>query len=192
LHQPRFDGFTLVELLVVITIFVMLLALLMPAMEKAVYQAELAVCASRQDAIGSAAILYAHDHQRRYPDRFETPGATPAWQPTQLISPVGTQDRDGGDLRPVLRGYFDLNGLLNDPLAPGKLDFVTSSLEAYTHTPYALWFGWRFGTRRGMTKLGDRLEWGTWSLSVLSADQDLTNDTGGGYWGAHRDREELG
>ena len=37
-------GLTLIELLVVITIIVILLALLMPAIDKAIYQSELAVC----------------------------------------------------------------------------------------------------------------------------------------------------
>ena len=41
------SAFTLVELMVVITIIVLLLALMMPALDKAVYQAELASCMTR-------------------------------------------------------------------------------------------------------------------------------------------------
>lgn len=39
-------AFTLIELLVVITIIVVLLALLVPALDKAIYQAQLSVCAA--------------------------------------------------------------------------------------------------------------------------------------------------
>ena len=51
--MPIRNGFTLVELLVVITIIVILLALLAPALDKAIYQAELAVCGTRVRAIAT-------------------------------------------------------------------------------------------------------------------------------------------
>lgn len=47
-------GFTLIELLGVVVIIVVLLALLVPTMDKAIYEAELAVCAAQQKAIGAA------------------------------------------------------------------------------------------------------------------------------------------
>src|SRR5207253_2093486 len=49
------NGFTLIELLVVVTVIVALLAMLAPALDKAVYQAELAVCAANLRTIASAA-----------------------------------------------------------------------------------------------------------------------------------------
>jgi prepilin-type N-terminal cleavage/methylation domain-containing protein len=52
-------GFTIVELLVVITIIVVLLALLMPGLDRAIYQAELAVCGSRLKSLGAAVSTYA-------------------------------------------------------------------------------------------------------------------------------------
>src|ERR1043165_1931025 len=55
--MPR--AFTLIELLVVITIIVVLLALLTPALDKAMYQAELAVCGANLRAIANGAIPYA-------------------------------------------------------------------------------------------------------------------------------------
>src|SRR5688572_22045336 len=62
-----YPGFTLVELLVVITIIAILLALMMPAMDKAIYQAELAVCASNQRQTATGLYVYAMDHRRWYP-----------------------------------------------------------------------------------------------------------------------------
>src|SRR5688500_13745385 len=66
---PMTRGFTIVELLVVITIIVILLALLMPGMDRAIYQAELAVCAAKLDAVSSGTTLYALNHRRAYPYR---------------------------------------------------------------------------------------------------------------------------
>ena len=62
-------AFTLVELLVVITIIVILLALLAPALETAIYQSELAVCATRLKGTGTGVQVYAHNFRRSYPDR---------------------------------------------------------------------------------------------------------------------------
>ena len=57
------------ELLVVITIIVILLSLLAPALDEAVYQAELVLCASKLDATALGITGYALDHGRRYPRR---------------------------------------------------------------------------------------------------------------------------
>src|SRR5438876_557647 len=48
-------AFTLIELLVVVTIIVVLLALLTPALDRAIYQAELTVCAANQHTVGAGA-----------------------------------------------------------------------------------------------------------------------------------------
>ncbi len=59
------DGFTLVELLVVISIIAVLLALLAPAMDKAINVSEKAVCGTRINQIGAGNFQYAMDHKRR-------------------------------------------------------------------------------------------------------------------------------
>jgi prepilin-type N-terminal cleavage/methylation domain-containing protein len=68
------SGFTLIELLVVVTIIVILLALLAPALDKAVEQAERAVCASRLHAWGLAIPQYALDHRNRLPFTLRNQG----------------------------------------------------------------------------------------------------------------------
>ncbi len=65
MHQRT--AFTLVELMVVITIIVVMLALLAPALEKAIYQAELASCGANQRVILGALTTYAMENKRRYP-----------------------------------------------------------------------------------------------------------------------------
>jgi prepilin-type N-terminal cleavage/methylation domain-containing protein len=62
-RRPR-GAFTLVELLVVITIIVILLALLTPALDKAIEQAERAVCAANQKVIAASSWQYGMNNRK--------------------------------------------------------------------------------------------------------------------------------
>ena len=59
-------AFTLIELLVVVTILVVLLALLTPALDKAVEQAERAVCGANQRSIAAGAVMYAMENRKQF------------------------------------------------------------------------------------------------------------------------------
>src|SRR5258708_15496333 len=61
--MKRRGAFTLIELLVVVTIIVVLLALLTPALDKAIYQAQLARCAAQIKGIGAGATAYSTEHR---------------------------------------------------------------------------------------------------------------------------------
>jgi prepilin-type N-terminal cleavage/methylation domain-containing protein len=160
-------AFTLVELLVVITIIVILLALLAPALDQAIYQAELTVCAANQRGVASGAVTYAMDYRRSYPHRpgvFPEGGWTRSWRDTSIVAlpPFGPEP-DGYDDRPVLRGYMSINKHLVCPLTR-PLDLANS--VANTEACYQLWFGFRFRGQNnvelpGMLKMGDRLVWQT-------------------------------
>ncbi|OHB55057.1 MAG: hypothetical protein A2Y12_10440 [Planctomycetes bacterium GWF2_42_9] len=65
-------GFTLVELLVVISIIALLLAILMPSLQKARAQAGGVVCGSNQKQVVMAMLLYAEDSDGRVP-YFQNP-----------------------------------------------------------------------------------------------------------------------
>ena len=144
------SAFTLVELLVVITIIVLLLALLTPALDKAVYRAELTVCASQLRGVSAAAVGYAAGQQRRYPHRkaaIDQPG-------TLMVDSAGTDDR------PAFRSL--LGGLkpLVDPMT-GKVNLdVNRTSGAYIRTSYMLWFGWQYTGHKGMRRIGDKFTWG--------------------------------
>jgi prepilin-type N-terminal cleavage/methylation domain-containing protein len=63
----RKKGFTLVELLVVIAIIAMLLAILMPALNKVRQIAYRMVCGSNLSGLGKACLTYANDYAESYP-----------------------------------------------------------------------------------------------------------------------------
>lgn len=66
-EQRTAKGFTLVELLVVVSIIALLLSILLPSLRGARNQAKQVVCMSRQRAIQQAFMYYAQDHLDRLP-----------------------------------------------------------------------------------------------------------------------------
>jgi prepilin-type N-terminal cleavage/methylation domain-containing protein len=65
-HQ-QMVGFTLVELLVVISIIALLLAVLMPALNKARNQSYRVVCRSQLHQVGVGILMYAQEHKNQLP-----------------------------------------------------------------------------------------------------------------------------
>jgi prepilin-type N-terminal cleavage/methylation domain-containing protein/prepilin-type processing-associated H-X9-DG protein len=76
-------GFTLVELLVVVSIIAVLIAILLPALAKAREQAKLIQCQSNERAIGQFFAMYGSDGSRFYPpsdyDTSTNNDLTPLW-----------------------------------------------------------------------------------------------------------------
>ena len=68
--RPRLRAFTLVEILVVITIVGILASLLIPALQKAMEKGATGVCMSNQRQIGLALLSCAKDNQGRLPNVY--------------------------------------------------------------------------------------------------------------------------
>ena len=205
-------GFTLVELLVVVTIIVILLALLAPAMNKAVYEARLTACAAQLKSVGAAITIYAMENKRAYPDR----GLEPIEPGTTLaggwINPFSlSRPGEGWDNRPVLRKIMDINTLLQCPLNE-RVELVDTPADYTTDASYLMYWGWKYHTSQQqpgvsvdnqnqvstspgapaqrfqtMKRLGDRFAWQTTSYSVLAGDMDMRYDPGSAQ-GSHPDR----
>jgi type II secretory pathway pseudopilin PulG len=178
--------FTLVELLVVVATIAVLISLLTPALEDAVYQAELTVCGARHRALGSAVTTYATDSRRWYPYRSAVHAGNVAAWPAAVSNGTITEDEVAGlatgegyaayDDRPRLRPYLSLNGTLNCPLAP-TVDIDGSKRDTIVRTAMDLWFGWKFsllsGTplvihKNGTTATSSHFDReGTYSVNVL-------------------------
>ena len=74
-------AFTLVELLVVISIIALLISLLLPALGKARETTRMVACLSQQRQLGLATALYIGDNRTWYPAVYESPGMTPDLTP---------------------------------------------------------------------------------------------------------------
>ncbi len=96
MHKPR--GFTLIELLVVIAIIALLLAILMPALQRVKKQAQGVVCQNNLKQVGTAAFMYAEEYDQFVP-RGLAGGSGKAW--FQLFMPLLAQKPIGNDYRTV-------------------------------------------------------------------------------------------
>ena len=159
------SAFTLVELLVVITIIVVLVALLVPAMEEAVYQAELAVCAGRLDSAAVGLTQYAMESKRSYPDRQGPRDPTLQWNQPLIANRMY-------DDRPAIFAAVRPAYLL-DPLAP-QPNIETDVPDNYITCNYDLWFGWNYIPEKqpGMDRIGDRFSFNGRAYNLLISDND--------------------
>jgi len=171
MHCPRSpSAFTIVELLVVITIIVLLLALLTPAMNQAIYQAELAVCGAKQKGIVSAALSYAWDHQRHYPTR------NPLFIDQAWLMRWKDQNSYPFDLVTLYEPYTASRDLFLDPLC-GRIDLSERANKPNTllYGNYDLYPGRPFdrgSSFRAMNRIG---QWYNWNDTISSSSGSLHN-----------------
>jgi prepilin-type N-terminal cleavage/methylation domain-containing protein len=177
--MARRTGFTLIELLVVVTIIVVLLALLTPAMDRAIYAAQLAVCGGNLRGISTACVNYAMNHKRTYPSRGDY-----SWEAMQIVNPNITTAAVPFDMRREVEGYVAPNIFL-DPLSA---EISLSESDNFDNTVifcnYNIYSGWGVTGNKFMKKVGERWSWqnpedqARYSFRVLAADIDRGTMTG--------------
>lgn len=74
--SDRLSAFTLIEMLVVISMIALLIALLLPVLQASREVARLAACASNLHQQHVGVLAYASDHQGRFPKAWINPGST--------------------------------------------------------------------------------------------------------------------
>jgi prepilin-type N-terminal cleavage/methylation domain-containing protein len=87
--MPKARGFTLIELLVVIAIIALLMAILMPALNRANKQAKMVVCQSNLRHWGAVFAMYTGDNDDYFGEGWYEAGKEHQWMHT---------------LRPILQG----------------------------------------------------------------------------------------
>ena len=178
----RSPAFTLIELLVVITIIVVLLALLTPALDQAIYQAELTVCGAQMKTIATGVTTGAMERNRYYPGREGMNS------PHMVVS--------GADTRPVLRQYLGVSTLrkiLTDPFCEEGADLDAAPAGRNTYGTYWMFFGWQYTTAdggAGMKRVGDRWTWKGVKYDVLVQDQDVVQGNTQ-QWMSHPDADGV-
>jgi len=120
------DAFTLIELLVVISILALLMAILMPTLQRVRSQAKAVACQANLRQWGTILALYLEDNQGRYPYGFAR------WI-------IGRSLR--GKHRPVLKGR-DIKEIMCCPMAvrPQEEREGPNDLRVYDHT-FRAWEG---------------------------------------------------
>ena len=111
----KHKGFTLVELLVVITIIGLLMGLLMPAVYSALEKANQAACKSNLKQIGTACQTWATGHRQKWPDVLND-GST-SWDD------IGLSRTDRVDASEDVPEDFEQVGLVDGPVDSNTANF---------------------------------------------------------------------
>lgn len=178
-------AFTLLELMVVTAIIALLLAMLMPAIDRAVYAAQMAAEGANLKGSVEGLYSYAANHRSRYPYRayFDVN------QGPNGVELLKVGDNPRWDLRPVLRPYLPMKNLL-DPFS-AHINYDTLDPDGNIQCNYSLWFDYGvFGSSR-MSRVGSRFTWLGDSFSVLIGDFDLVVPVSGAVFNGHADEKGV-
>jgi len=120
-------AFTLVELLVVISIIALLMGILVPALSKARMQARRVLGISNQRSIVHAANLFAADNDGRFPESVATIGSEENWnwqEPMKLVGYNTRSPRLNRSMSAYLRAYIDRGEVVYCPSALGGFKYL--------------------------------------------------------------------
>ena len=121
------QGFTLVELLVVISIVSVLMGILIPVLATARRQARIALCIVNQRHIVNALSLYSTDNDARYPDSVAiiTFGSNWHWQePTMMTACKRRPSHTHRSMSAYLHSYIEDASIMFCPSAPVKYEYL--------------------------------------------------------------------
>ncbi len=125
-------GFTLVELLVVISILSVLAGILIPVLAKARRQARIVLCIVNQRHIVNALSLYATDNDARYPESVATItfGSNWHWQePTMMTACKPRPLHTYRSMSASLHSYIEDASIMFCPSAPIKYEYLQKAWD---------------------------------------------------------------
>jgi len=126
-------GFTLVELLVVISIISLLMGILLPVLGKVRHQARTMLGMRNQREIVNGVTLFAADNDGQYPESVATVGFGAHWNWSDPRKLTGNRTRAPGMYRAMseyLRSYIKDAGIMFCPNAPRKYTYLQQSWDA--------------------------------------------------------------
>jgi prepilin-type N-terminal cleavage/methylation domain-containing protein len=126
-------GFTLIEILVVISIVALLGSILVPALSKAKEKAKVLLGSSRQREVASGVSLYSIDNEDYFPDSVATVGMGNGWNwsdPRRMIASDEIYPGMHRAMSEYLGSYIEDAGTMYCPSAPRKYKYLQAAWEA--------------------------------------------------------------
>lgn len=127
-------AFTLVELLVVISIISLLMSILVPVMSRARMQGRRILGISNQRTIVQAINLYAADNDGRYPESIATVGPDDDWSWQEPMKIIGYETRISPrvnrSMSAYLRTYISKGKILHCPSSPRQFNLLEEAWRA--------------------------------------------------------------
>lgn len=126
-------GFSLVELLVVMSIISLMMGIALPVFSRVRHQARTMLSMSNMRQITSAMNLYASDHDERYPESVATIGFGNTWNWTDLTRLTGNRRRSPQLYRAMseyLRRYITDASIMYCPNVPHKYEYLQKAWDA--------------------------------------------------------------
>ena len=176
-------GFTIIELLVVISIIAVLISILLPSVRLARRTSIELVCATRLRSVSHVQLMYQVDNNRLPLHVSETSGHS--WNTPNTIA----ADRQRHDMRPLYEAYIhNLDGVFNCPFVPKWK--ISGGSPAWLGLNYMLgpgYFGDGSGGASGQfknawTKTAFKPRYDGYEIDILAADLMRFISHGGYSW----------